>query len=283
MGNFTVGLVPHPTKSVARQRRRSSAAGRPASHEAHVRLVAHGRRRVARVGDGVELVDERSFRDASTSWWPSAATARCSAPCGWSPNGPCPCSGVNYGNVGFLVEVEPHELPEALERLGAEAVLARAAPRPRGHAPASGIENTYLAFNDVSVARRPGEGVVIGRPRPRRHALRLLQGRRDRRRDARRLDRLQLRRGRADPVARRRGRRGHPGRADVGHRPLGGARPARAAAVRDRRRHALGGPRGRRARRRRRERRAASSRSSLRPDAGQVIRLDAGRHGPRGA
>lgn len=69
---------------------------------------------------------------------------------------PMPVLGVNLGRLGFLVEVAPDELPGAIDRIDAGdftverhcALVAR-----RG-------DDELVAFNDLALARVPGEGVV---------------------------------------------------------------------------------------------------------------------------
>jgi NAD+ kinase len=69
---------------------------------------------------------------------------------------PVPVLGVNLGNLGFLVEVEPEELPQALDRLEREefTVEPHSALQLR-----AGDEET-VGFNDVALVRVPDDGVV---------------------------------------------------------------------------------------------------------------------------
>lgn len=69
---------------------------------------------------------------------------------------PVPVLGVNMGNLGFLAEIGPDDLPEALDRLSDERFTIE---------PHSCLEIRYrdreaIAFNDVAISRVPGAGSV---------------------------------------------------------------------------------------------------------------------------
>ena len=65
---------------------------------------------------------------------------------------PVPVLGVNLGNLGFLVEVEPGELPEALGRLERGDFTIEQHSALHLHA---GDAET-VGFNDVALVRCPG-------------------------------------------------------------------------------------------------------------------------------
>ena len=67
-----------------------------------------------------------------------------------------PVLGVNLGNLGFLVEVEPDELPAALDRLerGEFTIEQHSALQLR-----AGDEES-VGFNDVALVRVPDDGIV---------------------------------------------------------------------------------------------------------------------------
>lgn len=155
MSKFTVGLVPHPTKSV----QASIDVLLAWQKSADVQLIAVTDDAL-RVGDGVTLVDEASFVakvDAVVSLGGDGTmlgAMRLVAP------RPVPVLGVNYGNVGFLVEIEPDELAAALEALPTKDFSLEPHHAIEVTVTSTGFESTFLAFNDLSVTRRPGSGVV---------------------------------------------------------------------------------------------------------------------------
>ena len=69
---------------------------------------------------------------------------------------PVPVLGVNLGNLGFLVEIQPEELPDALDRL--ERLDFTIEQHSGLWFGADGDE--AVAFNDLALVRVPGDGVV---------------------------------------------------------------------------------------------------------------------------
>ncbi|WIE54742.1 NAD(+)/NADH kinase [Curtobacterium sp. MCBD17_003] len=150
-----VGIVMHPSKDVR------------ASVETLQRWHASGRgqlvaRRIdaARLGPGIEVLDDVEFCERVDLVVSLGGDGTMLGSMRLVAARPVPVLGVNYGNVGFLVEIEPDELAAALERMSAgdyslephhalEAVLTW-----------SGARTNYLAFNDLTIVRRPGAGQV---------------------------------------------------------------------------------------------------------------------------
>jgi NAD+ kinase len=69
---------------------------------------------------------------------------------------PVPILGVNLGNRGFLVEVEPHELDAALDRLDAGDFTIE----EHSAAVLTDGGRESIAFNDIALGSVPGEGAV---------------------------------------------------------------------------------------------------------------------------
>jgi len=67
---------------------------------------------------------------------------------------PVPVLGVNIGSLGFLVEVQPDELPAALDRLAREDFTIEQ------HSALWLGGDEAVAFNDLALVRVPGDGVV---------------------------------------------------------------------------------------------------------------------------
>jgi NAD+ kinase len=68
---------------------------------------------------------------------------------------PVPVLGINIGSLGFLVEIEPSELSDALDRLEREEFTIE-----ERNALWLGADDEAVAFNDLAFVRVPGDGVV---------------------------------------------------------------------------------------------------------------------------
>ena len=69
---------------------------------------------------------------------------------------PVPVLGVNLGRLGFLAEVEPDEMPRALERL----VAGEFTVEPHSCLEVGYRDEATVAFNDTALCRVPGAGFV---------------------------------------------------------------------------------------------------------------------------
>jgi NAD+ kinase len=123
------------------------------SHGKHLMVDA---REAARLPDDVEPVSEAQLIDEADALISLGGDGTMLGALRLVAQRPVPILGVNLGSLGFLVEVQPHELDAALDRLDtgdftieehSAAVLT------------DGCDQS-IAFNDVALASVPGEGAL---------------------------------------------------------------------------------------------------------------------------
>ena len=83
----------------------------------HGKQVIVDARDAARVPDGVEPVSEAELADQADALISLGGDGTMLGALRLAAQRPVPVLGVNLGHLGFLVEVEPHELDAALDRL----------------------------------------------------------------------------------------------------------------------------------------------------------------------
>ena len=147
-----IGLVLHPSRNCSR------AAGQVAewtsTHD--VELVAAAED-VARLGlAGVVPVDVDELAGACDAIISLGGDGTLLGAMRLVWKRPVPVLGVNFGRLGFLAEVEGPELDSALTALAE----GRSTVEPRSCLVVTGAVPETVAFNDVVLARVPGEGMV---------------------------------------------------------------------------------------------------------------------------
>jgi NAD+ kinase len=156
-----LGLVLHPRSDPAPVVEKLTSWAR--SHDKQ--LIADARD-AARLPDDVEPVNEAQLVDQADALISLGGDGTMLGALRLVAERPVPILGVNLGNLGFLVEVEPDELDAALDRLetGDYTVEEHSAAVLKD----GGDES--IAFNDIALASVPGEGAVhasltvMGRP-----------------------------------------------------------------------------------------------------------------------
>ena len=120
----------------------------------------------ARLPDGVEPVSEAQLSDEADLLISLGGDGTMLGALRLVAQRPVPVLGVNLGSLGFLVEIEPHELDAALDRLDTGGyVIEEHSAAVLGD---GGDES--IAFNDIALGSVPGEGAVqasltvMGRP-----------------------------------------------------------------------------------------------------------------------
>lgn len=146
-----LGLVLHPRSDPTAVVRTITAWAR-----SHGKQVIVDARDAARVPDDVRPVSPAELADQADSLVSLGGDGTLLGALRLVAHRPVPVLGVNLGNLGFLVEVEPAELDGALDRLdrGDYSIEEHSAAVLTDGADES------VAFNDIALASVPGEGSV---------------------------------------------------------------------------------------------------------------------------
>ena len=152
----TVGIAAHPSKPI-------SAAVASVMHWCAV----HGVRTVGlrtsagQLPENLELLDEDGFRNSVDAIVSLGGDGTMLGAMRLVADRPVPVLGTNYGNLGFLIELQPDELDGALARIvdGDFSIEGHHALDVAVKEP-DGTEKHHLVFNDFVLARRPGQGTV---------------------------------------------------------------------------------------------------------------------------
>ncbi|MGI5240787.1 NAD(+)/NADH kinase [Dactylosporangium sp. CA-139066] len=151
-----LGLVMHPRKAVGDSVATildSVATILDAGRDQPIRVVVREPDR-ERVPGGVEVVDEAAFVREVDGLIALGGDGTMLGAMRLVVERPVPVLGVNHGNLGFLVEVAPGELPAALQRLAeGDFTIER-------HACLETDAEPRFGFNDVVLARGSCTGAV---------------------------------------------------------------------------------------------------------------------------
>ena len=107
-----LGLVLHPRSDPTPVVEKLTSWAR-----SHGKQVIVDARDAARISDDVEPVSEAQLVDQADTLISLGGDGTMLGALRLVAHRPVPVLGVNLGNLGFLVEVEPHELDAALDRL----------------------------------------------------------------------------------------------------------------------------------------------------------------------
>jgi NAD+ kinase len=156
-----LGLVLHPRRDPTPVVEKLTSWAR--SHGKHLIVDS---RDAGRVPDDVEPVSEAQLIDQADALITLGGDGTMLGALRLVAQRPVPILGVNLGNLGFLVEVEPQEIDAALDRLEAGDYTIE----EHSAVMLSDGTDESIAFNDIAVASVPGEGSVeaslnvMGRP-----------------------------------------------------------------------------------------------------------------------
>jgi NAD+ kinase len=147
-----IGVVLHPRRDTSEQVREIKAWARLHACDVVLRTVDQGRGI-----DGVTVLDDEEFAKAVGGVISLGGDGTMLGALRLVARAPVPVLGVNMGNLGFLAEIGPADLPNALDRLRDDRFTIE---------PHSCLEIAYgggseaIAFNDVAISRVPGTGTV---------------------------------------------------------------------------------------------------------------------------
>lgn len=146
-----LGLVLHPSSDPTEVARKLTSWAR-----AHGKEVIADARDAARLPEDVTPVSEGQLADEADALISLGGDGTMLGALRLAAERPVPILGVNLGHLGFLVEVEPHELDAALDRLesGEYTIEEHSAV-----VLTDGAEES-IAFNDIALGSVPGEGSV---------------------------------------------------------------------------------------------------------------------------
>jgi NAD+ kinase len=151
MPSGRLGLVLHPRSDPTTVVEKLTSWAR-----AHGKQVIADARDSARLPAGVEPVSAAELIDQADALISLGGDGTMLGALRLVAERPVPVLGVNLGNLGFLIEVEPHELGAALDRLetGDYTIEEHSA------AVLTDGGDEAIAFNDIALASVPGEGAV---------------------------------------------------------------------------------------------------------------------------
>jgi NAD+ kinase len=146
-----IGLVLHPRNDPSPVMEKLTSWAR-----SHGKQLIADARDAGRLPDDVQAVAEAQLIDQADALISLGGDGTMLGALRLVAQRPVPVLGVNLGNLGFLVEIQPHELDAALDRLdtGDYTIEEHSAARLTDGSDES------VAFNDIALASVPGEGAV---------------------------------------------------------------------------------------------------------------------------
>jgi NAD+ kinase len=149
--SFRIGLVLHPRRDTMPVAEKIARWAR--SHDSELLVDAKD---AARAPDGVRPVPEDQLAEQVDALVSLGGDGTMLGALRLVARRPVPVLGVNLGRLGFLIEVEPGDLDAALDRLESGDFTIE----EHSAAVLSDGSNESIAFNDVALARVPGDGSV---------------------------------------------------------------------------------------------------------------------------